>query len=123
MQGLNLLQEEESHAPSAPRCFSRRTHSSGGEYCWQPLVLHYLAKLWTVLSTSFRGQLQYGGRQFGDFVVEAPGRGLVQLNLPEHQRSKVRGIACYTGDTGHRELGTAQQHPDQDSELNNLGSA
>ena len=44
----------------------------------------------------------------GDFVVEAPGRGLVQLSIPEEQRSKVRGIACYMGDARHRELGTAQ---------------
>jgi hypothetical protein len=40
----------------------------------------------------------------GDFIVEAPGRGLVQLSLPEHQRSKVRGIACYMGDARQENL-------------------
>lgn len=44
----------------------------------------------------------------GDFVVEAPGRGLVQLCIPQSQRSMVRGIACYMGDTTHRELGSAE---------------
>jgi hypothetical protein len=44
----------------------------------------------------------------GDFIVEAPGRGLVQLSIPIKQSARAQGIALYMGDTTHRELGKPQ---------------